>query len=274
MTDLGLFGPESMTWRVHGDPTMLFGGLRSLFLQALHPLAMAGVADHSGFRDDPWGRLFRTAEYVGVVAFGTTAEAERAGARVRGIHRGLRGVEPESGQSYRVDDPELLRWVHCAEVESFFSTYRRAGGPVGPGDADRYYGEQTRAAELVGLSAADVPATESDMADYFASMRPSLRLTAEARAALRFVHLPPMRRLAAPLRPAWAGIAGLSFALQPRWARRMYRTPGLPTTDLAATLAVQGFRRTTMLLPAAVRDGPHVKAARSRAAAPRAVASA
>ncbi|HVE62217.1 MAG TPA: oxygenase MpaB family protein [Mycobacteriales bacterium] len=274
MTDLGLFGPESMTWRVHGDPTMLFGGLRSLFLQALHPLAMAGVAQHSAFRDDPWGRLFRTAEYVTVVAFGTTAEAERAGARVRGIHRGLQGVEPESGRPYRVDDPELLRWVHCAEVESFFSTFRRAGGAVGPGEADRYFTEQARAAELVGLDRADVPSTESAMAEYFAAMRPLLRVTAPAREALRFVHLPPMPRIATPLRPVWLGVASLSFALQPRWARRMYGTPGFPVTDLTASARVQAFRRTTMLVPAALRDGPHVKAAQRRAAAARwAVAS-
>ncbi len=263
-----------MTWRVHGDPTMIFGGIRSLFLQALHPLAMAGVAQHSGFREDPWGRLFRTAAYVGAVAFGTTAEAERAGARVRGIHRGLCGVEPETGQPYRVDDPELLRWVHCAEVESFFSTFRRAGGKVGPGDADRYFAEQTRAAELVGLSAADVPSTEAAMADYFTSIRPVLRTTAEARAALRFVHLPPMPGMAAALRPAWLGVASLSFALQPRWARRMYGTPGLPLTDLTASARVQAFRRTAMLIPESLRDGPLATSAKQRAAAPRAVASA
>ncbi len=272
MSDLGLFGPESVTWRVHGDPTMLLGGLRSLFLQALHPLAMAGVAQHSGFREDPWGRLFRTAEYVTVVAFGTTAQAQRAGARVRGIHRGLAGIEPESGATYRVDDPALLLWVHCAEVESFFTTYRRAGGRVGPGDADRYYAEQVRAAELVGLDPADVPATEADMAAYFESVRPQLRLTPPAREALWFVHVPPMPAVAWPTRPAWAAIAGLSFSLQPRWARRLYGAPGLPVTDVLASAGVTAFRRTAMLVPAALRDGPQVKDAQRRAAELRLVA--
>ena len=265
-TDLGLFGPESVTWRVHRDPTMLLGGLRSLFLQALHPLAMAGVAEHSGFRADPWGRLFRTAEYVTVVAFGTTAQAQRAGARVRGIHRTLSGIEPESGTPYRVDDPALLLWVHCAEVESFFTTYRRAGGRLREGDAARYYAEQVRAAELVGIDAADVPRTEADMADYFAATRPQLRVTAPARDALWFVHVPPMPAVAWPTRPAWAAIAGLSFALQPRWARRMYRAPGLPTTDLLASAGATAFRRTALLVPAAVREGPQVRDAERRAA--------
>ena len=265
VSDVGLFGPESVTWRVHADPTMLLGGLRSLFLQALHPLAMAGVEQHSGFREDPWGRLFRTAEYVTVVAFGTTAEAQRAGARVRGIHRGLAGVEPETGAHYRVDDPDLLRWVHCAEVESFLTTYRRAGGDIGPGDADRYYREQRRAAELVGLAPDSVPGTESDMADYFDGMRSALRVTRPAREALWFVHVPPMPVPAWPTRPAWAGIAGLSFTLQPRWARRMYGAPGLPVADVVASAAVRAFRTTAMLVPASLRDGPRVKDAQRRA---------
>ena len=111
VADPGLYGPDSVTWRVHADPSMALAGLRALLLQAVHPLAMSGVAQHSDFREDPWGRLFRTAEYVGVTTFGTTEHARRAGAKVRGIHRRLGGIEPESGIGYRVNDPELLRWV-------------------------------------------------------------------------------------------------------------------------------------------------------------------
>ena len=125
--DPGLYGPDSVTWRVHADPMMLVAGLRALLLQAVHPLAMAGVAQHSDFRGDPWGRLFRTAEYVGVTTYAPTSVATRAAARVRGIHRQLAGVEPESGQAYRVDDPHLLLWVHCCEAESFLSTAVRSG---------------------------------------------------------------------------------------------------------------------------------------------------
>jgi uncharacterized protein (DUF2236 family) len=120
--DPGLYGPDSVTWRVHADPTMALSGLRALLLQAVHPLAMAGVAQHSDFREDPWGRLFRTAEYVGVTTYGTTSQARRAGAKLRGIHGRLAGIEPETGITYRVNDPHLLRWVHCVEVESFLTT--------------------------------------------------------------------------------------------------------------------------------------------------------
>ena len=268
--DTGLFGPDSITWRVHGDPVMGLAGLRALFLQALHPLAMAGVAEHSDFRSDPWGRLFRTAEFVGVSSFGTVEEAERAAARVRGIHRKLSGIEPETGTPYRVDDPELLRWVHCCEVDSFITTYRRCGGKLSDHEADRYYVEQRQTARLVGLDPAFVPGSIAEMASYFQGMRPQLRASAEANRAAWFVLKPPMPRLvsvATPARPAWVGVAGLSFAMLPRWARKLYRLPGLAPTDVGATLAGRALRLTLMRLPDGVRNGPHVKAAQARLAA-------
>lgn len=269
--DPGLFGPDSVTWRVHGDPVLAVGGLRALLLQSLHPRAMAAVAQNSGFRSDPWGRLQRTAEYVGRISFGTTEEAQRAAARVRGIHRRLTGTDPDSGETFRIDDPELLLWVHCCEVDSFLTTVRRAGLPLTQAGAERYLAEQVLAATLVGLPADAVPASSKDLTDYFAEVRPQLRLTPLAREAARFVLLPPMPtwvQWLTPARPAWGGLAGLGFALLPRWARRLYRLPGLPTTDAGATAAVRGLRRSLLALPAAVRDGPHQKAARERLAEP------
>jgi uncharacterized protein (DUF2236 family) len=262
--DPGLFGPGSVTWRVHADPTMALAGLRALFLQAVHPLAMAGVAQHSDFRSDPWGRLFRTAEHVGVVTYGTTAEARRAGARVRGIHRRLAGIEPETGTPYRVDDPELLLWVHLCEAESFLSTAVRGGLRVSRADRDRYYAEQVRSAELVGLRAADVPATAADVRDYFDGVRPQLRVTAAARDAALFVLWPPMPTVAQVARPAWVALAGASFALLPSWARRLYRLPGLPTTSAAATAAAVALRTGLLAVPEALRHGPHLKDAQQR----------
>lgn len=269
--DPGLFGPDSITWRVHGDPVLAVGGLRALLLQSLHPLAMAGVAQHSGFRSDPWGRLGRTAEYIGQISFGTTAEAHRATARVRGIHRRLTGTDPDTGASFRIDDPELLLWVHCCEVDSFLTTVRRAGSPLTAADAERYLTEQVLAASLVGLPTSAVPASVSDLADYFAGVQPALRLTAQAREAARFLLLPPMPtwvRFLTPARPAWGSLTGLGFALLPRWARRFYKLPGLPTTDAGATAAVRTLRRSLLALPASVREGPHQKAARERLVEP------
>jgi uncharacterized protein (DUF2236 family) len=269
--DPGLFGPQSVSWRVAADPSMALAGLRALLLQALHPLAMAGVGQHSGFREDPWGRLFRTAEYVGVTTFGTTHEARRAGARVRGLHRRLGGIEPESGVAYRVDDPDLLRWVHCCETESFLTTAVRCGLRLTGDEQDAYYDEQRTSAELVGLDPGSVPGNRAEMAAYFSDVRPQLRLTAEARRAAQFVLWPPMPRmlqLGTPARPAWVALAAAAGAMLPRWARRMYRLPGLPTTDLAATAAGLAFRSGVLVVPPGLRHGPHVKQARERLGLP------
>lgn len=256
MNDSGLYGPGSVTWRVHADPSMALAGLRALLLQAVHPVAMAGVAAHSDFAADPWGRLLRTADYVGVTTYGTTAEAERAGARVRGIHRRL-----------GLDDPQLLLWVHCVEVESFLSTAVRSGLRLRRADRDRYYGEQTRGAALVGLDPADVPATAAQIAAYFQRMQPELRVTPAARRAATFVLWPPMPalvQLGTPARPAWIVLSGAAFAMLPRWARRLYRLPGAPTTDAAATAVGLALRSGLLVVPERLRHGPALREAKAR----------
>ncbi|MFN2539622.1 MAG: oxygenase MpaB family protein [Mycobacteriales bacterium] len=253
MTDLGLYGPDSVTWRVHSDPIMALAGPRALLLQALQPEAMAGVAGSSGFKEDPWGRLHRTAEYVGVTTFGTTAEAEQAGARVRRIHHRL-----------GLDDPHLLLWVHCTEVESFLTTVTRCGLRLTGQEKDRYYLEQVANARLVGLETA--PTNRAAMAEYFRSMRPELQVTPAARQAARFVLSPPLSGRMTALKPAWFGLAGLSIAMLPRWARRMYRLPGLPMTDLGATAAGIALRTSLLALPEHLRHGPHYREAQERLA--------
>ena len=267
--DPGLYGPDSVTWRVHADPSMVLAGFRALLLQALHPLAMHGVMAHSDFRTDPWGRLSRTGEYVGVTTYGTTEQAHRAAARVRGVHRRLAGVEPESGTAYRVDDPALLRWVHCVEVESFLSTAVRCGLRLSAAEQDRYYAEQVRGAELLGIDPATVPSSVGQMAAYYRDVRPQLRVTPGAREVVRFGLWPPMPRLVelgTPARPVWTALVIAAFAMLPRWARRLYSLPGLPTTDLAATAAGFALRSGLLVVPDALRAGPHLKDARRRLA--------
>jgi uncharacterized protein (DUF2236 family) len=269
MDDLGYFGPQSVTWRVHADPMQWVGGVRALFLLTLHPLAMAGVDQHSTYREDPIGRLQRTGEYLGAVTFGTRAEADRAAARVRGVHRRVRGVEPESNTPYWAPDPELLLWVHCGEIDSFLTIARRAGVAVSAADADRYVAEQVTAAELVGIPRHLAPASTAELADYFERTRPSLRLTAAARETAKFLFLPPMPKLvqvATPARAVWASAAGLAFASLPRWARRLYRSPGLPTTDLGASVTLRGLRAASVVLPASIRHPPAYRAAQRRLA--------
>ncbi|HEY5820518.1 MAG TPA: oxygenase MpaB family protein [Propionibacteriaceae bacterium] len=269
--DVGLFGPDSVTWRIHSDPAMALAGFRSLLLQAVHPLVMAGFDDHSFFRSDPWGRLQRTGAWVGTVTYGTTAEAETAGRRLRRLHASLApGVEPESGQSYRVDDPDLLMWVHVTEAESFLSTYRRSGGWLRRGEGDRYIDEMRASAALVGLDPATVPASEADVRDYYRSVRPQLRVTRVARRNVAWGFAPPMPRwvtLATPARPAWASLVAVAAAMLPRWTRRLYGLPGLPTTDLGASMAGRVVRQSALLLPDRFIANPAHQEAKDRLAA-------
>ncbi|MGY1618607.1 oxygenase MpaB family protein [Geodermatophilus sp. SYSU D00691] len=266
---LGFFGPQSVTWRVHSDPTFSVAGLRALLLQALHPVAMDGVASNTAAREDPWPRLVRTAAYVDTLTFGTRREALRAVRRVRGIHRRLGGVEGTTGREYRVDDPDLLLWVHCCEVDSLLSVARRGGVPLTGDDADRYVAEQVTAAVLVGAAEADVPGSVAALAAYFDVMRPSLALTPAARDAARLVLLPPMPawvRFLTPARPAWGTLASLAFASLPRWARRTYSMPGLALTEPATTAALKAFRQATLALPQNARRSPIVWAGYERVA--------
>jgi uncharacterized protein (DUF2236 family) len=267
---LGFFGPDSVTWRVHADPSFSVGGLRALLLQALHPVAMDGVARNSEFRAEPWPRLFRTAAYVDTLTFGTRREALRAVRRVRAIHRRLGGTEPTTGRTYRVDDPDLLLWVHCCEVDSLLSVARRAGVPLTDADADRYVAEQVTAAALIGVPPDDVPDSAAALAGYFEEQRPELVASAPAREALRLILLPPMPawvRYLTPARPAWGTLASLGIASLPRWARRLYSLPGLGVTEAATTAGLHAFRLAALRLPQRARRSPIVWAGFERVAA-------
>ncbi|WP_349879134.1 oxygenase MpaB family protein [Micromonospora sp. HUAS YX12] len=274
--DLGLFGPGSVTWKVHEEPILIVAGLRSLYLQALHPRAMAGVAQNSAYRTDAWGRLVRTATYVATTIYGTTAEAEAAGRRLRTRQARMRATDPFTGAEFRVDDPELLRWVHVTEVESFVSTARRAGLALTDDEVDGYYAEQRRSAALVGLDPDDVPGTAAEVADYYRDVRPQLRMTREAAETALFLTAPPIPwKLSLPARvglnlgpPRWAyfGIAATALGMLPPWALRLYGGLGLPTTALSADLSARALRLALAAVPRRYREGPLQQAAKERAA--------
>jgi uncharacterized protein (DUF2236 family) len=261
--DVGFFGPDSVTWKLHREPILLIGGLRSLYLQALHPRAVAGVAQNSGFRSDPWGRLIRTSNYVGTVVYGSTEQVEAAAGRVRRLHSRMSATDPRTGETFRIDTPDLLRWVHVAEVESFLTTARRAGVRLTNDEVDRYYTEQLRAAELVGLDPATVPATAAEVAAYYRAMRPELGLTRDSAEAALFLTVPPAPRdwgsrslrlglTLGPTRWAYFGVAGTAFALLPPWARKMYGGLGWLSTDVTADLSIRGMRLLMRAIIAAV----------------------
>lgn len=225
--DGGLFGPESVTWRVHADPAMFIGGLRALLVQMTHPLAMAGVAEHSSYRRDPLGRLARTSTYVGTVTYGTTAQADAAIAGVRRAHQRVRGIAPD-GRPYAADDPHLVAWVHHSLVDSFLRAYQRYGHHhLTPGEADRYVAEQAVLAWRLG---ADEAATSrGELRQWFRSVRPELAVGAQARSAARFLVLTPPVPLAA--RPSYAVIAAAALGLLPRRVRNEVWLPVAPGVD-------------------------------------------
>lgn len=214
--DPGLFGPDAVCWRVHSDfPAMLAGGVSALLLQALHPLALAGVWDHSTFRTDMQGRLGRTAQFVAGTTYGSRADAMALIARVRHIHEGVRGTAPD-GRPYAANDPALLTWVHVAETSSFLAGYLRYVGPLPGADQDRYYDETARIAELLG--ATGVPRSRAAIADYLQRMRPELVASERTREVVRLVMTMPV---ASPLLvPAVRVMANAGIALLPPWARQ------------------------------------------------------
>jgi uncharacterized protein (DUF2236 family) len=172
---------------------MMIGGMRALLIQSLHPLAMAGVAQHSDYRTRGLYRLRRTVRYVLTVTYGDTEAAQAAGALVRKVHEQIRGVDPVTGRTYSATDPETLLWVHCVEVHSFLSAYAAYDQPLLDSERDRYFAESARSAALVGIPDHLVPKTRAEMRRYFERLRPSLCVSQAALDAIRFVAFPPLR---------------------------------------------------------------------------------
>jgi uncharacterized protein (DUF2236 family) len=224
------FADDAVIRVVHADASMFVGGLRALLLQSLHPLAMAGVAEHSDFRTDPWGRLQRTADFLAATTYGPAAEAERAVAIVRRVHDRVTGVAPD-GRPYAANDPRLLRWVHLAEVDSFLVAFDRYGTvPLTPAQRDEYVRDTAVVARALGVPAP--PESVRSLRDQLRSYRSELRGTREARDAARYLLLQPPMPLAA--RPAYGVLAGAAVALLPRWARLPLRLPYLPVAEAVA----------------------------------------
>ena len=254
--DPGLFGPDSVCWRVHADFTsMLIGGIAALMLQALHPLALAGVWDHSNFRQDMLGRLRRTGQFLSGTTFGSTRDAQWLIDKVRTIHLQVTGVAPD-GRPYAASDPELLTWVHVAEVSNFLAAHLRYLNPAMSGaDQDAYYAETALIAERLG--ARDVPRSRQAIADYLDSIRSQLLCDERSREVLRLLlQAPSPNQLSKPfgalmmqagieLLPDWA--SDMLGVHQPPWRRRLIRL---------------GVNSSAPVLRWAVRDGSSHRARR------------
>ncbi|MEH3156251.1 MAG: oxygenase MpaB family protein [Gordonia paraffinivorans] len=236
------FEPGSAILRVHSDASMFVGGMRALLLQSLHPLAMAAVDQHSGYRGDPWGRLQRTSTFLAETTFGTIDDADRAIRIVRAVHTRITGVAPD-GRPYAASDPHLIRWVHLAEIDSFLRAHDRYGArPLDAAGRDEYVRQTAFVAR--GLGAVDVPETVADLDAALASYRPELRGTAAARRTARFILLTPPIPVA--LRPAYGLLSSVAVSMMPWWTRFPLRLPYLPVTEATAVRA-GGIAMTTAI---------------------------
>lgn len=257
--DDGFFGPGSVAWRVSTDLASPVAGLRSLLMQALHPLAMAGVDQHSDWRRDPVGRLAATSAYVATVSFGERAAAQQAAAAVRRIHEHVKGVDTVTGRPYAAGDPALLLWVHSALVDSAIVASRLFGTPLSPDDGDRYVAEMAVAAELVGVPRALVPASLAELDRYVSSVRTDLRCTPAATESMTYLLDPP--GLDSGIAEIWQDVRDGAIAALPAWAREMY---GYVAPDVLAPDRRAEIRQALGILDAVFLGEPGVLEARQR----------
>lgn len=229
--------PNSVSWQMHSDPAMWIAGIAGLYLQSLHPVAAEAIVRYSNFRGDPLGRLKRTAEFVAVSVYGSAEDIEKASRRVRAVHRKL-----------RVDEPDLLRWVHCAEVYSFLTVMQRAGYGLTPRQEDLYLAEQRFSAELVGLS--DVPVTRREMEDYFTDVRPKLARSPYSDEIYHFLHGPAVTGKLSLGLPLYEAVVGhLAYSVLPDWAVELHGYPPYRYADQRLWL----LRRVALLIPGRIR---------------------
>ena len=224
--DPGYFGPGSAAWTVHGSLPTLVGGVRALLMQALHPGALAGVVQHSRYEEDPLGRLAGTTQWLTVVTFGDTAMADRECARVRGMHRKVRGMYPVGGElrEYSAGDPDLLRWVHVAFTDSFLATHRVWGGPI-PGGEDAYVREWAKAGELVGVD--NPPRSVAELQEQIRGFGPDLRGDQAAWDTVNFIRSAPVPL---PAKGPYSVLFAGAVATIPESHRRLLKLPRVPIT--------------------------------------------
>lgn len=228
------FAPDSAARVVHDDPSMYPGGLRALLLQSLHPLAMAAVADHSGYRADVWGRLARTSTFIATTTFGTAEHAQQAVDVVRAVHERVTGRAPD-GRVYRAADPHLLTWIHVAEIDSFLAAHTVYGrSRLSAQRQDAYVADVALVARALG--ATHVPTTTADLGRTMEAYRPELAATPAARDVAAFI----LREAPVPLvaRPGYRVLTAAAVDLLPPWARQLLDLPERGRIRQAAVRAV------------------------------------
>jgi len=269
--DPGLFGPESVTWRLAREPFLLVGGGRALLMQVAHPLVAQGVVDHSDYERDPFGRLVRTLRWLIAVTFGTTAEARQASRQVRRVHAPVRGTlharnatpGVAAGTPYAATDATLSRWVLATIVESMLVTYGATVGPLDPRDADRFVREWRAVAPLVRVREDDTWDTASALQAYVRERIAALQPVPASRDAAAVVLRPPLPSRA--LRPVTSAVGFLTTGLLPPSLRRAYALRWTPLDAAAHRATCASLRATHRVLPRRLRVSSLYDAALQRA---------
>lgn len=263
--DAGFFGPRSVSWQVHGELTVLFGGARALLMQSAHPLVIAGARETGFYRRSPWKRLNRTLLLTYTVTFGTKAEARAAAGHINAVHRRVRGVDPVTGQAYDGLDPDLLLWVHATLVHSALLFEKLTVGKLDAAGRQRFHEEQMVAAELFELPREKIPPTVEGLAEYVRDMvvGDTLLVTDAAREVGRlFREFPPE----AEWRPVLRAISAWAFGTLPPKLRQAYGVPWGPVRASAVRASLAGMKLVRPAIPRRYRRLMMAESARLRVA--------
>jgi uncharacterized protein (DUF2236 family) len=251
-SDGGYFGPRSVSWKVHREVTVLFGGARALLMHAAHPLVVAGANQTGMYERNPWKRLQRTLILTYTLTFGTRAEAHAAADAINEVHRRIHGVDPVTGKRYDALDPELLLYVHACLVDSAILFEQLTVGRLDDAGRQRFHEEQMLAAELCLVPRAIIPSTWRGLRAWLAGFeeRGELQVTDGARRVLDLFIEPPGE---AQWRPVLRGVSRLAYGTLPPGIREMYGLPFGPVKRAAMRATFPLIRAGRPLLPGKYR---------------------
>ncbi len=246
--DLGYFGPDSASWQVHREVTVLFGGARAVLMQAAHPLVIAGARDSGFYERNPWKRLQRTLILTYTITFGTKAEAHAAADKINQVHSRIQGVDEVTGLPYDALDPDLLLWVHACLVDSALLFEKLTVGRLDAAGRQRFHEEQMLVAEMVKVPREIIPPTVSALRSYVDDVVGSgiLRVSGSARKVADLFEEPPAD---AEWRPVLKGVSRLAFGMLPSRLRDMYAVELTPARERAMRATFAATRVLRPLLP-------------------------